>query len=278
EAEVREAIDFCYYYAQQARRHFALPQSLESPTGEDNSYHLNGRGVFLCISPWNFPMAIFIGQISAALAAGNSVIAKPAEQTTLIARELISLMQSAGLPPEVLQLVPGDGERLGPVLLADPRLAGVAFTGSTETARIIHRQLAERAGPIIPFIAETGGINTMLVDSTALAEQVVDDVLHSAFYSAGQRCSALRVLYLQEESADQIIHMLCGACDQLRIGDPSRIDTDIGPIIDREALENLQDYVTQARQKFELLYGYEESRLPKAGYFFGPHIFAVNHL
>ncbi|MCW8196714.1 bifunctional proline dehydrogenase/L-glutamate gamma-semialdehyde dehydrogenase PutA [Proteobacteria bacterium 005FR1] len=278
EAEVREAIDFCYYYGQQARRHFSAPEPLESPTGEENSYSLHGRGVFLCISPWNFPMAIFVGQVTAALAAGNTVIAKPAEQTTLVGIEIVRLMFEAGLPENVLHLLPGDGARLGPKLLKHRRVAGVAFTGSTETARIIHQQLAQRPGPIIPLIAETGGINTMLVDSTALTEQVVDDVLKSAFYSAGQRCSALRVLYLQEDSADQVLEMLYGACDQLTIGDPSEVATDIGPIIDGEALTALQDYVEHARKSKRTLYRYETSRVPKTGHFIGPHIFEVDKL
>lgn len=278
EAEVREAIDFCHYYSRQARQHFAAPTLLESPTGEDNSYSLHGRGVFLCISPWNFPMAIFVGQITAALAAGNAVIAKPAEQTTIIGIEVAKLMLEAGIPNYALQLLPGDGARLGPKLLGDPRISGVAFTGSTETARIIQQQLAERPGPIVPFIAETGGINTMLVDSTALAEQVVDDVLRSAFYSAGQRCSALRVLYLQEDTADDVLDMLYGACDELTIGDPSLLSTDIGPIIDAEALENLRNYAKETEQQKTRLYRYDEKRLPDNGHFIGPHIFSVDRL
>lgn len=278
EAEVREAIDFCHYYAQQTREHFAEAQLLESPTGEDNAYSLHGRGVFLCISPWNFPVAIFVGQITAALAAGNPVVAKPAEQTTLIACEIAKLMLEAGLPPHTLQLLPGDGARLGKKLLADSRIAGVAFTGSTETARNIQQQLANRDGPIVPFIAETGGINVMLVDSTALTEQVVDDVVRSAFYSAGQRCSALRVLFLQEDSADEVLEMLYGACDELTIGDPSQLSSDIGPIIDADALHTLQDYVSKTKQHKKLLYQYDQSRLPTAGHFIGPHIFAVDQL
>jgi RHH-type proline utilization regulon transcriptional repressor/proline dehydrogenase/delta 1-pyrroline-5-carboxylate dehydrogenase len=278
EAEVREAIDFCYYYAQQARAHFGAPLDLESPTGEENRYSLHGRGIFLCISPWNFPMAIFVGQIAAALAAGNAVIAKPAEQTTLVAIEIIQLMIEAGVPGGILHLLPGDGARLGGKLLTDNRVAGVAFTGSTETARLIHQQLAQRPGPIIPFIAETGGINTMLVDSSALAEQVVDDVVRSAFYSAGQRCSALRVLYLQEDSADQVLEMLYGACDELSIGDPSQLSTDIGPIIDADALGSLQNYVKEAKGSKQLLHGYDSNRLPKRGFYIGPHIFGVDKL
>lgn len=278
EAEVREAIDFCYYYAQQARTHFGGPDDLESPTGEENRYSLHGRGIFLCISPWNFPMAIFVGQITAALAAGNAVIAKPAEQTTLVALEIMQLMIEAGVPGDILHLLPGDGERVGGKLLADHRIAGVAFTGSTETARLIYRQLAQRPGPIIPFIAETGGINTMLVDSSALAEQVVDDVVRSAFYSAGQRCSALRVLYLQEDSADQVLEMLYGACDELNIGDPAQLSTDIGPIIDADALQSLQNYVSEARKSKQALYEYDSARLPEAGFYIGPQIFAVDQL
>ncbi|MGQ9426733.1 bifunctional proline dehydrogenase/L-glutamate gamma-semialdehyde dehydrogenase PutA [Gilvimarinus sp. F26214L] len=278
EAEVREAIDFCHYYGLQARQHFAAPAELEGPTGEDNTYSLHGRGVFLCISPWNFPMAIFVGQITAALAAGNGVVAKPAEQTTLVAGEIVKLMHEAGVPEDLLHLLAGEGSRLSSHLMSDPNLAGVAFTGSTETARRIQRALVEREGPILPFIAETGGINVMLVDSTALSEQVVDDVLASAFHSAGQRCSALRVLYLQDDTADEVLEMLCGACDELSIGDPAKLTTDIGPIIDEQALGNLKEYVEKTGREKKLIYRYDPVRLPDQGYFFGPYIFEVNSL
>jgi RHH-type proline utilization regulon transcriptional repressor/proline dehydrogenase/delta 1-pyrroline-5-carboxylate dehydrogenase len=210
-AEVREAVDFCRYYALRARRDFAGPESLPGPTGERNEIALHGRGVFLCISPWNFPLAIFTGQIAAALAAGNAVIAKPAEQTGLIASEAVRLMHEAGIPPEVLHLLPGSGAELGPVLVGDRRIAGVAFTGSTDTAKVINRTLAARDGAIVPLIAETGGQNAMLVDSTALPEQVVRDVLVSSFQSAGQRCSACRVLFVQADVADHALRRHGGA-------------------------------------------------------------------
>jgi len=234
-AEVREAVDFCRYYAARARAEFAAPEPLPGPTGEDNRLALHGRGAFVCISPWNFPLAIFTGQVTAALAAGNAVLAKPAEQTPLIAARAVELLHEAGVPGEVLHLLPGDGPEVGAALVADPRIAGVAFTGSTETARAIARTLAARDGPIVPLIAETGGQNAMIVDSSALPEQVVADAVTSAFQSAGQRCSALRVLYLQSEVAERIIEMLAGAIAELRVGDPGRLGTDCGPLIDEQA-------------------------------------------
>ncbi len=239
-AEVREAVDFCRYYAMQARRRFARPMPLPGPTGERNELSLEGRGAFACISPWNFPLAIFTGQVAAALAAGNSVVAKPAEQTPLVAAEAVRLLHEAGAPPDVLHLLPGDGESVGGRIVRDPRTAGVAFTGSIEAAWRINRDLARRDGPIAPLIAETGGQNALLVDSTALPEQVVDDVVASAFRSAGQRCSALRVLYLQDEIADAVLDMLSGAMRELRIGAPWDPATDVGPVIDGEALERLE--------------------------------------
>ncbi len=238
-AEVREAVDFCRYYAGQARQHFSGATSLPGPTGENNELTLHGRGTFVCISPWNFPLAIFTGQIAGALAAGNPVLAKPAEQTPLIAFETIKLMHAAGVPAEVLHLLPGDGSVVGPMLTSHPLISGVVFTGSTTTAKIIHQALASRPGPILPLIAETGGQNVMFVDSTALLEQVTDDVIQSAFISAGQRCSALRVLYLQEEIADKAIEMICGAMDTLTVGDPAKLSTDVGPIIDESARKML---------------------------------------
>lgn len=241
-AEVREAVDFCHYYAQQARLHFAEPLTLAGPTGESNQLSLQGRGVFACISPWNFPLAIFTGQVAAALVAGNAVVAKPAEQTPLIAARAVELFLQAGVPGEVLSLLPGDGS-VGQQLVADPRTAGVAFTGSTETARRIHQTLAAREGAIAPLIAETGGQNAMLVDSSALPEQVVADVITSAFRSAGQRCSALRVLFLQQEVADKILAMLGGAMEELVIGDPALLATDVGPVIDAAAREMLEHHV-----------------------------------
>ena len=241
-AEVREAVDFCRYYGMQAKRGFDSPKGLPGPTGETNQLSLHGRGTFLCISPWNFPLAIFVGQTAAALAAGNSVVAKPAEQTSLVAAAATRLLHAAGVPEDALHLLPGDGQ-VGDALVGDLRVAGVAFTGSTATARTINRRLAERAGPITPLIAETGGQNAMLVDSTALPEQVVDDVVASAFHSAGQRCSALRILCLQEEIADDVLRMLAGAMQALVIGDPSDPATDVGPVIDARALEALEAHV-----------------------------------
>ena len=228
-AEVREAADFCRYYAHRARLEFASPAPLPGPTGERNELSLHGRGVFACISPWNFPLAIFTGQIAAALAAGNAAVAKPAEQTPLMAAFAVELFHRAGIPGDALQLLPGPGEVVGARLVADARIAGIVFTGSTETAHAIGRALAARPGPIIPFIAETGGQNAMIVDSSALPEQVVADVLASAFQSAGQRCSALRVLFVQEELAKKLLDMLAGAIAELVVGDPALLATDVGP-------------------------------------------------
>ena len=234
-AEIREAVDFCRYYAAECRSRFEADIPMPGPTGEDNALRLHGRGVFAAIAPWNFPLAIFTGQTVAALAAGNCVAAKPAEQTPLVARRAVELMHASGIPRDVLHLLPGSGEEVGRALVADPRVAGVAFTGSTATARVIQRTLADRAGPIVPLIAETGGQNAMLVDSTALPEQAVDDIVRSAFGSAGQRCSALRVLYVQDDIADRLLEMLAGAMDELRIGDPWDLATDVGPVIDADA-------------------------------------------
>ena len=238
-AEVREAVDFCRYYAARARTDFAEPTRLNGPTGETNQVSLFGRGVFVCISPWNFPLAIFTGQVAAALAAGNTVIAKPADQTPLIAHRAVQLLHEAGVPAGALNLLPGSGAVVGQALVDDPRTAGVAFTGSTETARAINRALAARDGPIAPFIAETGGQNAMIVDATALPEQVVDDAITSGFGSAGQRCSALRVMFVQDDVADRTLEMLRGASDELVLGDPMNLATDIGPIIDDKARATL---------------------------------------
>ena len=231
-AELREAVDYLRYYAMRARADFAAPEPMPGPTGERNEVALHGRGVFACIAPWNFPLAIFTGQIAAALAAGNAVIAKPAEQTPLIAAAAVRLLHEAGIPGDVLHLLPGTGERVGAPLVADTRIAGVAFTGSTETARAIAQALARRPGPLVPLIAETGGQNAMIVDSSALPEQVVTDVLTSAFESAGQRCSSARLLYVQADIADRVIEMLVGAMAELTIGDPALLATDVGPVID----------------------------------------------
>jgi RHH-type proline utilization regulon transcriptional repressor/proline dehydrogenase/delta 1-pyrroline-5-carboxylate dehydrogenase len=238
--EVREAVDFCRYYAAEAERLFAVPQRLPGPTGETNLLELSGRGVFACISPWNFPLAIFTGQIAAALAAGNAVVAKPAEQTPLIAAEAVRRFREAGLPADVLALLPGRGETVGVALVADPRIAGVAFTGGTETAQAINRALAGRRGPIPVLIAETGGLNAMFVDTSALKEQVVDDVLLSAYGSAGQRCSALRLLYLPHETAEEIVRTLKGAIEAASVGDPAEPETEIGPVIDAASLAALR--------------------------------------
>ncbi len=239
-AEVREAVDFLRYYAARTRADFAAPLRMPGPTGESNELSLHGRGVFACISPWNFPLAIFTGQVAAALAAGNAVLAKPAEQTPLVAAQAVRLLLQAGVPAGVLHLLPGDGARVGGRLVADGRVAGVAFTGSTETARLIHRGLAAREGAIPVLIAETGGQNAMIVDSSALPEQVVQDGVQSAFNSAGQRCSALRVLCLQEEIAPRVLRLLAGCMDELVVGDPALLATDIGPAIDAGARELLE--------------------------------------
>ena len=243
-AEVREAVDFLRYYAGQARTLFS-PAALPGPTGESNSLHLGGRGVFVCISPWNFPLAIFLGQASAALAAGNAVIAKPAEQTTLIGFEAIKLMHEAGIPTDVLQFVPGTGAVVGAALTSDPRVDGVAFTGSTFTARAINRALAARDAAIGILVAETGGQNALIADSSTLPEQLVRDVLGSAFTSAGQRCSAARILFVQDDIADKVIEMIAGATAELQVGDPALLSTDVGPVIDDAALKMLNEHAAR---------------------------------
>ncbi|MEO7255552.1 MAG: L-glutamate gamma-semialdehyde dehydrogenase, partial [Casimicrobium sp.] len=240
-AEVREAIDFLRYYANEAER-VCAPIALPGPTGESNMLYPRGRGVWVCISPWNFPLAIFMGQVAAALVTGNSVVAKPAEQTPVVAHEAVKLLHAAGIPTSALQLVTGLGETVGATLVAHPAVAGVVFTGSTQVAKIIQRSLANKEGAIVPLIAETGGINAMLVDSTALPEHVVDAVVQSAFRSAGQRCSALRLLCLHEEIADKVIHMLNGAARELTVGDTSQLATDVGPLIDREAFVGISGH------------------------------------
>ena len=252
-AEVREAVDFCRYYAMRAETDFCDVLRLRVPRRNVGRARLEGGGVFCCISPWNFPLAIFSGQITAALAAGNAVIAKPAEQTPLIAAAGVRLMHRAGIPEEVLSLLPGDGATVGGALVADPRVTGVCFTGSTEVAQIINRTLAQRDGPIYPLIAETGGLNAMIVDSSALPEQVTRDVLISAFQSAGQRCSALRVLFVQEDVADKMLAMICGAAEELAVGDPAYLATDIGPVIDAEAQSLLDGHIKRMRGEAKLL-------------------------
>ena len=275
-SEVREAVDFLRYYAARARAEFAMPQSLPGPTGEQDEIGLHGRGVFACISPWNFPLSIFTGQIAAALAAGNAVIAKPAEQTPLVAAAAVRQLLAAGIPGDVLHLLPGDGETVGAALVADPRIAGVAFTGSTETGRAINQSLAARPGPIAPLIAETGGQNAMIVDSSALAEQVVADAIVSAFDSAGQRCSALRLLYVQDDIADRLLPMLTGAMAELSIGDPALLATDVGPVIDEPARQALERHAARMAREGRLLY---ECPLPAGaehGAFFAPRAFEID--
>ncbi|MGB3555631.1 MAG: L-glutamate gamma-semialdehyde dehydrogenase, partial [Jannaschia sp.] len=247
-AEVREAVDFLRYYADEAET-LCASRILPGPTGEANRWSVRGRGVFLTIAPWNFPLAIFLGQTAAALAVGNAVVAKPAPQTPAIAAAAIALLHEAGIPEDVLILAPG-GPEVGAALVSDPHVAGVAFTGSTATAKAINRALAERDGPIVPLIAETGGINAMIADATALPEQVADDVVMSAFRSAGQRCSACRIRYVQEDVADRMIEMISGAADTLRLGDPMDPATDIGPIIDEDALGRLRDHIADRRVTF----------------------------
>jgi len=275
-AEVREAADFCRYYACCAEDQFEEPIALPGPTGERNELTLEGRGVFLTISPWNFPLAIFTGQIAAALGAGNSVIAKPAEQTPLVAAEAVRLFHEAGVPPEVLHLLQGPGETVAGPLIADERIAGVAFTGSVETAKAIHRSLAAREGPIVPLIAETGGQNAMIVDSTALPEQVTDDVMISAFASAGQRCSALRILCLQDDVADETLEMITGALAERELGDPADPATDIGPIIDTPSRDRLAEHTQRMESAGRLL---ARGHLPEGaerGSFLAPHIFEID--
>ena len=240
-AELREAVDYCRYYAAQARA-CLVAQPMPGPTGESNMLRYRGRGVFVCISPWNFPLAIFLGQVSAALVAGNAVVAKPAEQTPLVAARAVALLHEAGVPKSALHLVPGDGA-VGASLVADPRAAGVVFTGSTEVGRAINQALAAKRGPIVPLIAETGGINAMIVDATALPEQVIDDVMASAFRSAGQRCSALRLLCLQDDVADPMLDMLSEAMRELKVGDPREPSTHVGPVIDAEAKDKLESWI-----------------------------------
>ena len=274
--EVREAVDFCRYYALQARQRFALI-TLPGPTGESNELYLQGRGVFACISPWNFPLAIFLGQVAAALVTGNTVVAKPAEQTSLLAVRCVELMFEAGLPGNALALLPGDGAQVGSVITSDPRITGVAFTGSTQTAHVINRALAARDAAIAPMIAETGGQNAMLVDSTALPEQVVKDVVHSAFTSAGQRCSALRALFIQEDIAPRVLELLKGAMAELHVGDPFSRATDLGPVIDAEAREGLLKHIETMKAADRLI---AETPLPEGldGHFVAPVAFRLDSI
>ncbi len=272
-AEIRETVDFLRYYAAQARALFGAGTVLPGPTGERNTWRLRGRGAFLCISPWNFPLAIFLGQVGAALAAGNSVVAKPAEQTPLVAAEAVRLLHQAGVPASALHLVIGDGA-VGAQLVAHPAVAGVAFTGSTQVAWAINRALAAKDGPIVPLIAETGGINAMIVDATALPEQVVDDAVLSAFRSAGQRCSALRLLCVQEDVADRVFAMLAGAARELKLGDPRDPSVHSGPVVDAEAQARLLDHIAHMRATARVHYA---GTAPERGFFVAPHIFELDH-
>jgi RHH-type proline utilization regulon transcriptional repressor/proline dehydrogenase/delta 1-pyrroline-5-carboxylate dehydrogenase len=274
-AEVRETVDFCRYYAFEARRSLA-PQPLPGPTGEANGLRYRGRGVFVCISPWNFPLSIFLGQVTGALVAGNTVVAKPAEQTPLIAAEAVRILHEAGVPPPALQIVPGDGT-VGAALVADARAAGVAFTGSTDVARSINRALAGKDAPIVPLIAETGGINAMIVDATALPEQVTDDVIASAFRSAGQRCSALRLLCVQDDVAEHIIDMIAGAVRELELGDPRRISTQVGPVIDAEAKSRLDRWIAAMESEGRVRFRWDRFKsLPGAGTYVPPAIIMLD--
>ncbi len=277
-AEVREAVDFCRYYAHRGRHDFALPETLSGPTGERNTISLHGRGVFACISPWNFPLAIFTGQVTAALAAGNAVLAKPAEQTPLIAARAVEILHQAGIPTDVLHLLPGNGPDVGQPMIEDTRIDGVAFTGSFEVAQLINRTLAARSGPIVPLIAETGGLNAMIVDSTALPEQVIQDAVMSAFRSAGQRCSALRVLFVQKDISERLIEMLSGAVEELEVGDPARLETDVGPVIDKDALNMLEEHARRMDAEAVKLC---QARMPEnlpAGTFFAPRAYLLDGL
>ncbi|MEN5084814.1 bifunctional proline dehydrogenase/L-glutamate gamma-semialdehyde dehydrogenase PutA [Bosea sp. TWI1241] len=274
-AELREAVDFLRYYAAEAEAKFALPSVLPGPTGEENRLILRGRGPFVCIAPWNFPLAIFAGQVAAALVAGNSVVAKPAPQTPLIAAVAVAILHEAGVAPGALHLVPGDG-KAGAALVAHEAVAGVAFTGSTATARAINRALAAKDGPIVPLIAETGGLNAMIVDATALAEQVSDDVVMSAFRSAGQRCSALRLLVVQEDVADKMIEMIEGAAQALTLGDPRRPETHVGPVIDEAARQRLEGHVAAMRAQGRILYAGQTPDL--GGTFVAPHIIRLDRI
>jgi RHH-type transcriptional regulator, proline utilization regulon repressor / proline dehydrogenase / delta 1-pyrroline-5-carboxylate dehydrogenase len=275
-SEIRETIDYCRYYAYRARQDL-VPMPLPGPTGEANQLTLHPRGVIACISPWNFPLAIFTGQIVAALAAGNPVIAKPAEQSPLIAFKAVQILHQAGIPKDILQLLLGSGSIIGAELVNDPRVAGVMFTGSTETAKFIEQSLAKRTGPIALFIAETGGQNAMIVDSSALAEQAVIDIAHSAFNSAGQRCSALRVLFVQEEIAPKLIDMLKGYMAELTVGDPSLLSTDIGPVIDNAAQQMLKNHFANMSEQAKLI-AQVPLRESTTGYYFAPSVFELSDL
>ncbi|MEG9883844.1 MAG: bifunctional proline dehydrogenase/L-glutamate gamma-semialdehyde dehydrogenase PutA [Hyphomicrobiales bacterium] len=276
--DLREAVDFLRYYAARARETFSAPVIMPGPTGERNEMRLHGRGVFVCISPWNFPLAIFTGQVAAALAAGNTVITKPAEQTPLAAVEAVKLLHKAGVPGDCLHVLPGEGARVGGRLIADARCSGVAFTGSNATAAIINKTLSSRDGAIIPLIAETGGINAMIVDSTALPEQALRDLVDSVFDSAGQRCSAARVLFVQDDIANRVIDMLKGRLETLTIGDPLDYATDIGPVIDRDALETLQAHKARMAREAKALIDLPLGEETHHGTFVAPAAYEIEAL
>lgn len=277
-SEVREAVDFCRYYATRAEEDFAEPTVLPGPTGERNQIALHGRGAFACISPWNFPLAIYLGQVTAALAAGNAVLAKPAEQTNVIAFRATRLLHEAGVPTDVLQFLPGDGADVGQALSDSESLAGIAFTGSTETAQRINRTLAGRSGPIARLIAETGGQNALIADSSALPEQLVKDVLISAAGSAGQRCSALRALFVQRDVADRVIDMLAGAMSELRVGDPGLLRTDVGPVIDADALRTLEAHAERMDKEAKRIAETPMTGAHPKGTFFAPRAYEIESL
>ncbi len=279
-AEVREAVDFLRYYAVEAQR-VMLPKSMPSPTGETNELRLKPRGVWVCISPWNFPLAIFLGQVAAALATGNTVLAKPAEQTPAVAVEAAKLLHAAGVPEAALQVLHGPGETVGAALVALEGVAGVVFTGSTQVAKIINRALAAKDGAITPLIAETGGINAMVVDSSALPEQVVDAAIQSAFKSAGQRCSALRLLCVHDAIADKVIEMLQGAVSELRCGDPAQLATDVGPLIDQEAFTGIQKHLEHAIYMEKQLFSsieYAQNAIESVASLLPPQMVEIQHI
>ncbi len=275
--EVREAIDYCRYYAREARQQLSMPRTLHGPSGELNTLGLCGRGVLACISPWNFPLAIFLGQVSAALAAGNSVVAKPAEQTPLTACQAVRMLYDAGLPKDVVSLLTGDG-KIGAALVAHPQIDGVLVTGGTETAKTIQRSLAAKPGPIVPLIAETGGQNAMVVDSSALVEQVVIDAIQSAFNCAGQRCSALRVLFLQADVAPRIIEVLTGAMTELSVDDPALLTTDIGPLIDEHAQNAMRTHIERIKSQATILQRCSLPASTEQGRFFPPHAVEIESM
>ncbi len=277
-SELREAVDFLRYYAAQATQLYGERMTLPGPTGERNQLGMRARGVFVCISPWNFPLAIFTGQVAAALGSGNAVLAKPAEQTPLVAHRAVELFLEAGIPEGILHFLPGDGATIGGRAVADPRVSGVAFTGSTETARIINRTLAARDGAIATLIAETGGQNAMFVDSSALPEQVVLDAAYSAFNSAGQRCSSLRLLCLQEEIAPRVIELLSGHMEELQIGDPSDLATDIGPTIDAEAREVISRHVDDLSKQATVIHQCSLPQETNGGTFYPPTAIEIDSL